>query len=173
MGCCALGRVGPFCRPSARPPALAGRLSPTRCQPAGRTGAELRPGIPPAVAWIFASLIPFLLSPSPHPLPPSLSLPFYFPAPRARIKATDNSPFAPYRRLSAVCRGAPRSQHGPEPAALRDGGGSAGTRASPRPHGRSTQVAGSGGGAEPGALRSDTSPRGTPRASLTRLLSAL
>lgn len=57
--------------PSVSLPALVGRLSPTRCQPAGRTGAELRPGIPPAVAWIFASLSPFL----PHsPHPPLLSL---------------------------------------------------------------------------------------------------
>lgn len=134
--------------PSVFLPALAGRLSPTRCQPAGRTGAELRPGIPSAVAWIFASLSPFL---PPPPPPPTLS--FYFPAPRARIKATDDSPFAPYRQLNALCRGAPRSQHGPVPAGLC--GAPPGHARVPQPHRHGAQVAGSGGA---GLSRERSSP---------------
>lgn len=57
----------------------------------GRPGSRARPRIPTARLWIWGSLRPLLFSPS-----LLLPLPFYFPAPRAWIKVTDNFPLAPY-----------------------------------------------------------------------------
>lgn len=69
-------------------PALPARGSlPTKGRPKSR--AWLR--IPTARLWIWGSLRPLLFSPS-----LLLPLPFYFPAPRAWIKVTDNFPLAPY-----------------------------------------------------------------------------
>lgn len=158
--------VGPFCLPAGP-----GRAFVSDSLPAGgANGSRAAPRHSPSGCVDFRL---FESIPSPLP-PPSLSLSFYFPAPRARIKATDDSPFAPYRRLNALCRGTPHSQHGPEPAGLC--GAPPGRARVPQPHGHGAQVAGSGGAGlsrgRSAPLRSGTSPRGTPRASLARLSSA-
>lgn len=127
--------VGPFCLPAGP-----GRAFVADSLPAGgANGSRAAPRHSPSGCVDFRL---FESIPSPLP-PPSPSLSFYFPAPRARIKATDDSPFAPYRRLNALCRGTPRSQHGPEPAGLC--GAPPGRARVPQPHGHGAQVAGSGG----------------------------